>query len=284
MTCVRPRSRRLVRSVGDPSKVYRLRKERGTLARTPVDRARAHVAHLLDLGLTKEAIARVAGVSPGHVARVLTDPDKKLIDRRVEAALLRVTHRPHPAQAVCLAIGAQRRAQALAAMGWSISWQAEQLGKRVTNYSTELRHVRLSYPTWVAVKDLYDRHSMTRGPFPVAAKRAHSAGWAPPLAWDDDTIDDPTATPDLGDAGPRRAGRPIEHVVEDIEWYLLEVDATATAEQVSTRLGFAGRSGVQNALLRAGRDDLLDRLVRNADLAGLPTARRRGTSQTKASA
>lgn len=265
MTYVRPRSRRLVRSVGDPAKVYRLRKERGTLARTPVDRARAHVADLLDLGLTKEAIARVAGVAPGHVARVLADPDKKLIDRRVEAALLRVTHHPHPAQAVCLAIGARRRAQALAAMGWSISWQAEQLGKRVTNYSTELRHVRISYPTWVAVKDLYDRHSMTHGPFPVAAKRAHTAGWAPPLAWDDETIDDPRVEADLGDTGPRRSGRPTEHVVEDIE-FLLGLEPLATAEQLARRLGYRDRSAVQNVLIRAERRDLLDVLARNASL------------------
>ena len=207
MTYQRPKSTRLVQAIpGIPAhKVYRLRKARGTTPRVPVDRARAHVRRLLELGLTKEAIARAAGIAPGHAARIAfdspADPPKRLIDRRVERAVLAVTHMPHPRQAVCLAIGARRRAEALAALGWSMTWQAQQLGKATANYCGEISKTRVSYPTWVAVRDLYDQHCMTLGPSTKAASIAKARGWVPPLAWDDDAIDDPAAQP-ATEAGP----------------------------------------------------------------------------------
>jgi predicted DNA-binding protein (UPF0251 family) len=59
--------------------------------------------------------------------------------------------------------------------------------------------------TAARVARLYDLLSMRPGPSPIAKRRALAKGWAPPLAWDDDTIDDPRArariapapTPDL---------------------------------------------------------------------------------------
>ena len=269
MTYQRPKSTRLVQAIpGIPAhKVYRLRKARGTTPRVPVDRARAHVRRLLKLGLTKEAIARAAGIAPGHAARIAfdspADPPKRLIDRRVERAVLAVTHMPHPRQAVCLAIGARRRAEALAALGWSMTWQAQQLGKATANYCGEISKTRVSYPTWVAVRDLYDRHCMTPGPSTKAASIAKARGWAPPLAWDDETIDDPTATPDLGDS--HAPGGKRVHL-EDIEW-LLEDQPMATAAQLADRLGVT-KDAVQQACRRADRTDLVDRLARNAELRG----------------
>ncbi|WP_205859648.1 helix-turn-helix domain-containing protein, partial [Phycicoccus flavus] len=48
---------------------------------------------------------------------------------------------------------------------------------------------------WREVRDVYDRLSMTPGPSPETRGWAVKLGYAPPLAWDEDTIDDPTATP-----------------------------------------------------------------------------------------
>ena len=94
-------------------------------------------------------------------------------------------------------------------------------------------------------------------------------------AWDDDTIDDPAAVPDTGDQGRRVNGRPAEHVAEDVA-FLLEQDPVATADQIAHRLGYADRTGVQNALApdRANRPDLLAQLARNAELAGHSGGRR----------
>lgn len=55
--------------------------------------------------------------------------------------------------------------------------------------------------TWVTPRTAtvyraaYDRLSMMPGMSNVTRARAAAAGWAPPLAWDDDTIGDPNAQP-----------------------------------------------------------------------------------------
>lgn len=103
------------------------------------------------------------------------------------------------------ATGTRRRLQALSAIGWRWAdlaahlggtWQTVQdmaIGGRPTVMVTTADRVRV----------LYARLSATPGPSEVSRRRAAEKGWAPPAAWDDDLIDDPTASPDLGhtDAG-----------------------------------------------------------------------------------
>lgn len=193
---VRPRAANRVRaSTVSPQKVYRYRQARGTLARGDAAAVREHVAGLVSLGLTPEAVARAARVSPTVVGALLRGHRDRL-DFRTAAALSKVTHLPHPNQAVCLTVGAARRAYALATMGWPLTWVAGQVGLTPGNLSSMLRHPRMSYRYWVAVRDLYERHAHLEGPSEIARQRARKNGWAPPLAWDDDTIDDPATQPE----------------------------------------------------------------------------------------
>jgi len=102
----------------------------------------------------------------------------------------------------------------------------------------------------------------------AATRRAAARGWAPPLAWDDDTIDDPNATPDLGAETPRPqggAGRPFADVVEDVE-DILSWEPYTTATELAHRLGDRDSSGIQIALRRGERTDLLAQLARNAEV------------------
>ena len=69
-----------------------------------------------------------------------------------------------------------------------------------------------------------------------------------------------------GAADPKRRRLPAE-VAEDVEW-LLEQHPYITTRALAQRLGYADNSGVQVALERAGRRDLLARLARNAETAG----------------
>lgn len=94
------------------------------------------------------------------------------------------------------AVGTQRRLKALAVMGWDFVEVGKRLGKGGDAVS---KVARLS--TWVRpemaekVKALYDELSMLRGPSLGAATWARAKGWNPPLAWDEETIDDPRARP-----------------------------------------------------------------------------------------
>lgn len=55
---------------------------------------------------------------------------------------------------------------------------------------------------WRQTREVYERLSMSPGPSQTCRDRARSRGYAPPLAWDEHTIDDPRATPQLGSAAP----------------------------------------------------------------------------------
>lgn len=97
------------------------------------------------------------------------------------------------------ATGTRRRIQALAAIGWSLAAQSQRLGwKPSTAHAVSSR-------SWVwpqtaeKVRGLYDELSMVPGPNNRARGEAARKGWLPPLAFDDESIDDPDYVPTLGD-------------------------------------------------------------------------------------
>lgn len=102
------------------------------------------------------------------------------------------------------ATGTARRLQALAALGWPPSVLARRIGVSRSTFEHIVKgHIqRTSAGVVAAVSDLYEELSMTPGPSDHWRRIAADKGWAPPLAWDDDTIDDPDAKPDLGQRRP----------------------------------------------------------------------------------
>lgn len=97
------------------------------------------------------------------------------------------------------ALGTVRRLQALQALGWGIPDIARVSGiSEKTLRNPAYRGVSVHRDTATAVVAAYERLSMTvpDGPYAERGRRlARRLGYAPPLAWDDDAIDDPTATP-----------------------------------------------------------------------------------------
>jgi len=111
------------------------------------------------------------------------------------------------------ASGTHRRLQALAAAGWPTRCLGTELGAARTRVPALLREHRVTVRTARRVSALYVRLASvdpaTRGARPEeiarAKARAAAARWAPASAWDDDSIDDPTATPEwTGHCGTAR--------------------------------------------------------------------------------
>jgi plasmid maintenance system antidote protein VapI len=251
---------------------------------------RDHVQRLMDAGIGLKRVAQVAGVSQSTLSKLIygtadhgpTEKVTRPVAEKVTA--VRLTLDTYAPGALVPNVGTKRRLQALMVGGWSQTQLARRVGMEVRNFNHLIHGKRaVTARTARAVADLYDELWDQRPPagdrWAVAAitrSRGYALthGFAPPLAWDDDTIDDPAAVADLGQAVKLGRGRPLEHVLDDIEWYLDQVDSTATAEQVATRLGYAERSGIQQACLRGNRDDLLERLSINAQNAGHSVTRR----------
>lgn len=102
-------------------------------------------------------------------------------------------------------LGAQRRVEALQAQGWPGRWLSAKLGWREQRLQTLLCHQKyVNRSTYQAICRLYDQLWDQRPPMDTPGHRQSVArtvrwaarrGFAPPLAWDDDTIDDPQAKP-----------------------------------------------------------------------------------------
>lgn len=138
--------------------------------------------------------------------------------------------------------GTVRRVQALARLGWPVLFVQQQAGfSRSYDLMNPHRAIRRANADRVAA--IYDRLSMTPGPSRRAAARAERLGWVPPLAWDDDLIDDPAAEPYR--AHPPRPGWD-EHRWADVEH--LTAMGLSPAE-IAPRLGI-GLDALHKALRR----------------------------------
>lgn len=156
-------------------------------------RARQHVAELQATGMGVRAIAHAAGVTRSTVTELAAGRRVRGIRPATATAILAV----NPAPRYVDATGATRRARALAALGWTARdvATAADLNPRVVGELLAAARPSVTRATSAAICLTYDRLSMRCGPSQVARRRAIAKGWPPPLAWDDDAIDDPATTP-----------------------------------------------------------------------------------------
>jgi len=105
------------------------------------------------------------------------------------------------------AVGLHRRIRALGAIGWSSRMLGARYGRSSSWFSHLLRTPRVTPSTAALVRRMYDDLAMTppqpvtknqRGQVTKTKQFAEAHGFPPPLAWDDDSIDDPTAEPAEG--------------------------------------------------------------------------------------
>lgn len=167
--------------------------------RVPADTVVAHINALRAAGMTLTGIARTGHLAPKTVFAVMHE-HRKTIQGPTAAAIFSV--RPHPTVPAghVLAVGTTRRVRAFVAAGYSLADIARRLDKHlqaVWEMAWE-RQRYLAISTHRAVADLYEQLSTTPGPSRRARNTGRRNDWAPPMAWDDDAIDDPAGQPSLG--------------------------------------------------------------------------------------
>lgn len=160
------------------------------------------------------------------------------------------------------AVGTTRRLQALATLGYGTDELARRIGIAPSNLHPTVHGTNkyVQHSTAEAVRELYDElwdkpnrraDRPGRSALGRIRKLAARRGWAPPLAWDDDTIDDPAALPQ-GTVLPRTQLR-REDIAEDVH------DLLAAGQGAAAVLTATGRSLEQlvKALKAGGRMDLV---------------------------
>lgn len=164
---------------------------------------RAHAQQLLAQGYTAPLLARATGVGIGIINRLLYPPRKGgQPSRRVNSIAARrilavpVPEVPVESWARVCADGPRRRAQALAAIGWPLAWQARQIGMLPADYHHFVAGSGISARYAARVRVLYEQYWDVDAPPSLRGtsrvrEAARRNGWLPPMAWDDDLIDLP---------------------------------------------------------------------------------------------
>ena len=210
---------------------------------------RDHLHTLRRAGIGRRRIAELAGISQSVLANLLYGKSGRVPTRRV---------RPQTASAILAiqpnsgalapstpvdATGSRRRLQALVAVGWNQSQLAARLGMTRGNFGSLMRRGQVTAHTEQAVSRLYDQlwdqapttdTPRTATIAEQARNYARARGWPPPLAWDDDIIDDPAAMPA---ADWRRTRRTLTTAA-------LAEDAAELLSQGGARQNAAERLGV----------------------------------------
>lgn len=234
--------------------------------------AREHLRQLSAQGMGWKRAARAADVATGTVYAILWGklpnspghPEHRPPRRRIRpdiAERLLAVQLDLAGGALIEQAGTVRRLQALVACGWSGSKLSQRLGLLPSNGWPIINghRDRVTVATATAVRDLYEELWDTPPPADnhrdrIARSRAqrHAAanGWMPPMAWDDDTIDDPHAQPGT------TVDSSESSQLEDIEWLL---DQGCTPHEIAHRLG-RKLPTLQTLCRRHDRGDLGERL------------------------
>lgn len=99
-------------------------------------------------------------------------------------------------------LGTARRLRALQAIGWTVNDLAGRLGvheSRIRQLANEYRGGTVTERVARQVAQLYRELENMPGPSESVRRRCERRGWAPPIAWDYDTLDDPQAQPYAGE-------------------------------------------------------------------------------------
>jgi hypothetical protein len=208
-------------------------------------------------------ISEATGISTCHIQRISSGAVRTVL-QSTAWAISRAKPEPMRSASFRDSTGTRRRVQALACLGYSYAAQADLVetvtGRRVTNDAVShwMTNPMVTHAVAEDVARVYEKYAMVpRDLDNTVARRSRKKGWAPPLAWDDDTIDDPKAKPDFGNvqglelpdeaaiamamSGQRhKIGRPLNNAEKRIaieRAFELGLSDSRTAELIGIRRG-----------------------------------------------
>lgn len=228
---------------------------------------RAHVAELRDFGLGLRGICTLSGVSRTALQKLTNGRSLRVTRVNAEALYaVELVEDNLPRSAIVPATGTTRRLQALVAIGYTMTSIGAEIGWTLTNLGPLVHGHRpfVVVNTKRLVGEVYERLCMTLPADTPGSRRARALAkanrWQPPLAWDDDVIDDPKGKPTRATAA--NLGYDEAVVVRFVDYWERPDRklSHAEAEEIVRRLTVRGVSmrEMEANGLRADRYDLSD--------------------------
>lgn len=172
--------------------------------------ARQHIKELNEKGWGVKRIARSVGVGESTVWRIAYgEPGKTLPPQRILESTNQKIMSFDPEERDRWegtvneridSTGTKRRIQALMSCGYSMTLIAKTMGGNKNVIVEILKSERVRLSTAEAFKAVYDKlwdveppreTSFEKKAYTMSKKMAQANGWLPPMAWDDDLMDDP---------------------------------------------------------------------------------------------
>jgi len=246
---------------GRYQKHRRIEREQGIERMACAAAALAHLDALNQQGYSLSSIGRQIGVDGSHLYAIRKGAYGR-ITRALSEKILAVTpesviEAENPKDWLPI-VGTKRRIQALMAIGYPMDYIDQQSG--VDTRSVVYRNGRVARSTHDAVKRVYEELWATPGPSAETRNRALRSGYLPPMAWDDETIEDANHRPGTPEFSDKRATK-RELFIRDVEHlasFGIRIDS------VAHQLGMKP-DALEKRLERYGRKDLLRKIGRVKD-------------------
>ncbi|WP_409186457.1 hypothetical protein F9C11_20400 [Amycolatopsis sp. VS8301801F10] len=242
----------------DYNKHQKRQRAYGRPAYIDAEPARQHLRALSEAGIGWRRAAKLAGLHDSIVKSILFGRPGRVPNKRIRAATaerifaVKFSGDALADKAVVDITGSRRRLQALVATGRTQQYLADRLGMTPGNFWLVMqRQTRITAAKQRQINALYDELWDTPPADDVASRHARAYarrhGWVPPLAWDDDTIDDPDAEPvGVEESRRRPGGQPKLPPADELRWLLTQQSRLSVAQRYGVR-----PDAIDNALRRS---------------------------------
>lgn len=164
--------------------------------RVDVAPIKAHVLALIRDGAGVEQVWRAAGVQASVVKRIVGSETITYVLRPTAEKLLALTPEDVLRQTRLFeSWRVTRRVRALNALGHTTARIAAEMGCTEENLNKAMRRDVVQLKTLDKVREAYQRLCNQEGDSEVMRWKARRHDWAPPMAWDEGTIDEPDGRP-----------------------------------------------------------------------------------------
>lgn len=243
---------------------------RYTTGRVPITPIQNHIQHLQDNGISVKQLSRLTGLSLSTLGAIKwgrTERNNQQYTRvlkKTATKILAITPGlEHMAAGRPInATGTRRRLQALMCLGYGKSELGRRLNITPTNMTTLMQRDQVTAGTARKTAILYEQlwnhpRTGTDHRTKISINRARNYAtthhYLPPMAWDDDTIDNPDTQP----ADTTKKLTVHEQRMENLEHML---DTGTGHAEIMTRLNVSPK-GLRQSIQRAQRQDLGARLT-----------------------
>lgn len=230
----------------------------------PIELVREHLMALRAAGLGRDRIGRLSGVHPRRVQAIINGSTSARdgVQTHVRAATAAKLLAVRPERRLVAddrrigATGTRRRLQALVALGWSRSEVARRSGLNENTIGRAMVRDGCALATARAVHRVYEELWDQQPPIDTGEQRcsvsharreAARKGWALPMLWDDDTIDDPAAVP--APVSMARSG-----ALDRLDELLWMVRSGESLELAARRVGYRDLQSAREIARRHGHD------------------------------